>query len=181
MNKNKSHLLRNIIMILSLVIVVIGAVFLYKTIWGSTKKSNTTIPSTSPHVNSKPSKGEPDKQTATTGNTDTSKTSSPATTSQTAELIAPYGSFVSNHNPGSTDQELSYCITTPGATCNIEFSSAGVTKKLTPQLVDGSGSTSWLWRVNDAGLSKGSWQISVTASLSGKTKTTVDKKTLDIK
>lgn len=99
------------------------------------------------------------------------------------ELSAPYGSLISNHRPGQNGSNLaviSQCITTPGASCRIEFSKDGVTRKLPDQKVDSSGEAFWDWRVNEAGLSKGEWQVSAIATKDGETKTTTDKILLEI-
>lgn len=98
-------------------------------------------------------------------------------------MVSPTGSFVSNHSPGqngSPTTEQSFCYTTPGAICVIEFVKDGETKKLSPQTVDGSGATSWTWDVKDAGFSQGSWIIRAVATSGGQSKTTVDPLKLEV-
>jgi len=100
-------------------------------------------------------------------------------------LVAPSGSFVSNHKPslsGSSapSQEVSTCNTTPGAQCYIEFQQGDIVKKLDAQTVDGNGSTNWKWDVAKAGFNEGSWQIKAVATYNGESKTTTDSFTLEV-
>jgi hypothetical protein len=100
-------------------------------------------------------------------------------------LVAPSGSFVSNHRPslsGSSapSQEVSTCNTTPGAQCYIEFQQGDTVKKLDAQTVDGNGSTNWKWDVAKAGFSEGSWQIKAIATYNGESKTTTDSFSLEV-
>jgi hypothetical protein len=105
------------------------------------------------------------------------KTPSTAPPAQAGQLIAPYGSFVSNHSPGKnntlTDEE-SICNTTAGATCYIQFTNNGSTKKLDSKIADSFGSVTWDWDVKNAGFAAGSWQITAVATLNGQTKSTAD-------
>ena len=100
-----------------------------------------------------------------------------------SSLLAPYGSFVSNHKPGqngSNTTELSQCITSPGATCYIKFTQDSVVKTLPEKTADPSGSIFWEWNVNDAGLTSGTWTITAIVSLDGQTKSTTDQLTLQV-
>ncbi len=98
--------------------------------------------------------------------------------SSTSSLIAPYGSFVSNHQPGTNNsslQEQSYCYTTPSAICYIKFTNGQTTTQLPSQTVNSQGFTSWSWNINDAHLTSGQWQITAVATLNGQTKSTDDQ------
>ena len=128
-------------------------------------------------------------QSASSGSTqppviNNQKPSTPAANATT--LIAPFGTFVSNHTPGKDNtptREQSVCNTTPGASCYIQFSKDGSTKALGSQAVDSSGATYWTWDVSDAktvGLTAGSWQVSAIATLNGQSKTTDDVIPLEI-
>ena len=97
------------------------------------------------------------------------------------EIKNPYGTFVSNHKPQVNDQEGSTCITNPGATCYIQFTKGDTVKKLDAQQVDGTGSASWVWKISEAGLGSGSWQVVATATLNGQTKSTTDQISLEIR
>jgi hypothetical protein len=125
------------------------------------------------------------KSSNTSSNTGSSSESTTAVNNQkmpgavaaSGTLVAPSGSFVSNHHPGkngTSSQVESVCTTTPGATCFISFEKDGVVKKLDEQTVDGSGSAIWDWDTKGGTLSSGNWQITAVASLNGETKTTVD-------
>jgi hypothetical protein len=102
-----------------------------------------------------------------------------------ATLIAPTGTFVSNHRPNlsgspAPNEEQSTCNTTPGATCQISFTYNGVTKSLPEQTADSGGATYWTWSLQEIGLTEGSWQIQATARLNGKTLTGSDALKLDV-
>jgi hypothetical protein len=97
-------------------------------------------------------------------------------------LLAPSGNFVSAHNVPSDAAIVSVCNTTPGASCVITFTSGNVKKSLTSQVTDRGGSAYWnSWTPKDIGLSTGSWQISATASLNGKTQSSSDAMPLVVK
>lgn len=105
--------------------------------------------------------------------------------SANATLIAPTGTFVSNHRPNlggspAPNEEQSTCNTTPGATCQISFTYNGVTKSLPAQTADSGGATYWTWDLQDIGLTEGSWQIQATARLNGKTLTGSDALKLEV-
>jgi cytoskeletal protein RodZ len=106
-------------------------------------------------------------------------------TGTTAKLIAPTGTFVSNHHPNlggspAPNEEQSTCNTTPGATCQISFTYNGITKTLPAQTADSGGATYWTWTLQDIGLTQGSWHIQATASLNGTTLTASDALTLEV-
>ncbi|HJP96899.1 MAG TPA: hypothetical protein VJ843_06050 [Candidatus Saccharimonadales bacterium] len=103
----------------------------------------------------------------------------------TAVLLAPTGDFVSNHHPNlsgspAPSQIASVCTTTPGATCVISFSKDGVTKSLASETADSGGSAYWDWKLQDIGLTTGSWQITATATLNGQTKSATDALKLEV-
>jgi len=98
-------------------------------------------------------------------------------------LIAPYGSFVSNHGPSKNASKsliLSQCISSPGAVCYIKFEKKDTIRSLPPQKLDSSGVTEWLWDIKKAGFSEGQWTIKATSSYKSKTITVTDKVLLDI-
>jgi hypothetical protein len=96
------------------------------------------------------------------------------------DLVAPYGTFVSNHSPGQNgapDQEQSVCTTSPGASCYIKFTNTASNEstRLASQTTDSNGTTIWNWDViKDAHLTQGQWQITAVATLSGQSKSTDD-------
>ncbi len=112
----------------------------------------------------------------------TDKQQNPVTSRQ--PLTAPNGTFVSNHHPSLSGQnsnlEQSTCNTLPGASCDIEFSKDGVTKSLGLKQADSSGAVYWTWKLQDVGLTQGTWQTTARATLNGETKTAQDPLALTI-
>ena len=101
------------------------------------------------------------------------------TNGSSAELIAPSGDFISNHRPnlsGSPAPNIisSVCNTTPGASCVITFSKDSVTKSLPPQKTDVEGSTYWNWKLQEIGITEGTWRVQATATLYGDSKNAYD-------
>ena len=86
----------------------------------------------------------------------------------------PYGNFVSSHTARLKDAEFSNCSTSSGAKCKISFSKDGSTKSLDEKTVDTDGAVYWTWKPQDIDLTTGSWQITATATLNGKTSSTTD-------
>jgi len=103
-----------------------------------------------------------------------------------ATLVAPSGDFVSNHHPNlggspAPNQITSVCNTTPGASCQIIFTKDGVTKSLAAQTTDKGGATYWNnWKLQDIGLTTGSWHIQAKATLGSQTKTADDAMNLEV-
>jgi hypothetical protein len=100
-------------------------------------------------------------------------------------LLTPTGSFVSNHHPNlggspAPNTESSVCTSTSGATCKITFTKDGVTKSLATETTDNGGSAYWDWKLQDIGLTAGSWQVQAEVSLSGQTKTATDAMDLTV-
>lgn len=95
-------------------------------------------------------------------------------------LVAPYGTFISNHapslsnTPSAPSSEASVCITNPGATCTITLTMDGVTKTLNAQITDSKGAAYWNWDIVTAGLTKGDWTVTATATANGQSKSTTD-------
>ena len=99
-----------------------------------------------------------------------------------AQLIAPWGTFVNQHNVTQYTTLGSVCNTTPGATCQIFFTNDTTTKSLPAKTSDAGGAVYWsAWRPNDQniGLTPGVWHITATATLGGQTQTT-DNSTPDL-
>lgn len=87
-----------------------------------------------------------------------------------AKPITPTGNFVSNHNPNlsgspTPNTEESVCNTTPGAKCEIIFTKDGITKSLPAQTTDNGGAAYWNWKLQDVGLTEGSWKVTAKATL----------------
>jgi hypothetical protein len=100
-------------------------------------------------------------------------------------LVAPSGTFVSNHHPNlggkpAPNQIQSVCTTTSGAKCAIVFTKDGVTKSLPAQMTDSEGTTYWTWKLQDIGLTAGTWHVEAKATLGTQTKTASDYMNLEV-
>jgi len=96
-----------------------------------------------------------------------------------AILLTPSGDFVSNHHPNlsgspAPNTESSVCNTTPGASCTITFTKDGVTKSLPAQAADTNGFVNWNWKLQDIGLTSGTWKIKAVATLGSQNKSASD-------
>lgn len=134
-----------------------------------------------------PEEAEQPEPQATTEETEQGEKPASAISDPTTggELVAPTGSFVSNHSPNldgdpAPNQMNSICRTTPGATCEIRFTKAGDTKILGPINVAANGYASWDWKLQDIGLTEGIWQIEAVARLNGKVEITRDPINLEV-
>lgn len=136
-------------------------------------------------------KGEPANKNETSNSSNSSSSTQPGDnknsvgTSNNVSLLTPSGDFVSNHHPnlsGSPAPNLmsSVCTTTPGATCTIIFTKDGVQKSLPAQTTDRGGSAYWNWRLQDIGITSGSWKITAKATLNDQTKTADDALNLEV-
>lgn len=56
----------------------------------------------------------------------------------------------------------------------MTFTNGGLTRTLPAQKTDGDGNTSWSWDVKQANFTEGTWNVTVTATLNGKTATAKD-------
>lgn len=151
--------------------------------WFSTERNKGANGSGGTTV-SQPSSNQSTSSTPSTTSTNTTKQPTPSS-GVTGNLIAPTGSFVSNHHPNlsgspAPNQEQSVCNTTPGATCDIEFTNNGITKSLGAKTADSSGATYWTWTLQSIGLAHGSWKITAKATLNNQTKTAIDALLLDV-
>jgi hypothetical protein len=175
-------------------LIVLGAVFAGLQLTHTThffqkaKPVSGPIPIVEPQTSPKSKSSNSSSANQNPAETEPSSPKADATTPVTgggggATLVAPYGSFVSNHQPGQHGSPLleqSECNTTPGASCYIKFTQGSIVKTLTAQTIGSSGSTSWLWYVNKAGLTSGDWKISAVATLNGQTKVTQDPVALEV-
>ncbi len=171
-------------------VVVLTTLELTNTTHIFTKETNTgssNIPAESPNesiIDSNENDQNDTQSPTDSGNSmpQSDKNNTPQTSG--AELIAPFGNFISSHSlslsdPYAANQE-SVCNTTPSASCKIEFKKNEITKTLEPKKADSNGSVVWNWNPEKAGLTEGSWQIIVTAQLGNDTKITTDTVTLEV-
>jgi len=181
MAKDKSFTTKNIILgagILLALVLISG--FAYFKSHSGNKMANAPQTQTAGQL----TKGE--SQPSSTSQSSTGQTTQPgddkSTTgggNDTTTLIAPSGNFVSNHEPNlsgspAPNELASVCNTTSGATCQIAFTKDGVTKALPEQVTDRGGSTYWTWKLQDIGLTAGTWSITAKATLNNQMKTTND-------
>jgi len=108
-----------------------------------------------------------------------------STNTQQVNFSAPSGTFVSNHKPNlsgipAPNTEESTCIVQDGVTCNITFTNGGTSLSLGDQTAGSNGVVSWQWNLQGEGITQGSWIITATAELNGKTMSTQDPLTLDV-
>jgi hypothetical protein len=110
-----------------------------------------------------------------------SSTVSDKQSNESIKAVVPTGDFVSNHHPNlsgspAPNTMTSVCTTTPGASCKISFTntSTGVVKSLPSQTTDAGGSTYWGWKLQDIGLSAGTWKIQATAGSGDQAKVATD-------
>lgn len=94
-------------------------------------------------------------------------------------LFEPSGSFVSNHHPNLSGSPApntiaSVCNTTPGASCKITFAKDSEVKELPSRVADANGSAYWNWKLQDIGLTAGTWKIKAVSTLNGQNKSSYD-------
>jgi hypothetical protein len=174
---------------LAIIVVFVAGFLIYK---------HNQTPKVTVQLSAKQNVAQPPKNPAVTASSSTPKPnanvpggSTGSTVTSTAQLTEPTGTFVSNH--GSANQpvssgsvEASSCTTTPGASCDIQFSGYGVTKDLGSKVTSTSsgnlpaGSVSWQWTPASIGLSSGVWKITAVATLNSQTKTANDQLNLTV-
>ena len=185
-NKKRSILFKPPYIFIWLVLIIIAGYFIGKaTIFKPTAKVQQTTGSSytkgQPSSTSNGGSSNSQQSSGQSGNSGNQKSSSGE---NSAVLIAPSGDFVSDHHPNlsgspAPNTMTSVCNTTPGATCQISFTMDGVTKSLPSQTTDSGGSTYWTnWKLQNVGLTAGSWSVEATASLNGQTKTASDSMSL---
>lgn len=116
---------------------------------------------------------------ATGQDSQNSSAASDKAASSTATLFTPSGQFISNHHPNLSGSPApntiaSVCNTTPGAGCKIIFTMGGNTKSLPSHDADANGTAYWSWKLQDIGLTAGTWKVQAVASLNGQTKSASD-------
>lgn len=123
--------------------------------------------------------------TKETSNDGSGATNTPPLVDKT--VVAPTGEFVSNHHPNlggspAPNTMTSVCTTTVGVSCKITFTNAstGAVKSLPSQTTDAGGSTYWDWKLQDIGLTAGTWKVEAIASYGGQVKTTTDIMDLEV-
>jgi cytoskeletal protein RodZ len=158
--------------LVALVIVLVAGFFVIRHF---NSNNNTT-----PRTENQYTKGDQSTNEGSKGSApSTPITSTTNPSSSTATITTPSGNFVSDHHPNlsgspAPNSMTSVCDTTPGASCQITFTSNGVVKSLAAQVADSGGSTYWSWTLQNVGLTAGSWQVKAIATLGSQTLSTTD-------
>src|SRR5579872_3747339 len=131
-----------------ILIVLVGLLLIWRH-----KKTVTTIPVAQPgaavkSTGDKQTTSPPSSKPGSSPSPSPASTSPPVSSVDTTPPANPSGQFVNFHTrklSGGTSEtsEESTCITTPGASCYIEFISGNTTEKLPAQTTDSSGATVW--------------------------------------
>jgi flagellar basal body-associated protein FliL len=195
--KKKSHkgLISSVLTLVVIAVAVVGLVIFHH---HSKSSSDTTTAMQTSQQKKASSAKEAESPAVTVPNTTPTPTSNVpggstgSTDTNTLQLTAPTGTFVSNHGSASDEPviassgEASNCTTTPGATCDITFTMSSMTKdlgvKTTPSSTGNlpAGTASWSWTPASIGLTSGTWTITATATLNGQTKTSTDQTNLTV-
>lgn len=192
-NRNNSFIKKPVVLIAGASLLVIGGALLILELTHTIHLFHTAQPKEAVTANSF-TKGE--NQETSTSNSSASTTSDSQTTtpgdekttsnnSRAVTLLVPTGNFVSNHRPNlsgspAPNLETSVCNTTPGASCQIIFTNGGITKSLPARTTDRGGAAYWDWKLQDIGLTQGSWQVKAVASLDGQKQTGTDPLAIEV-
>lgn len=134
----------------------------------ATSTTSTTVshPGSSTTVSSSTGSSTPTTETVPDSKPTTSVS---GTTVPTTPPETPTGLFLNTHtlslNGGAVPSGgESVCKTTPGATCNIRFTSGGVVKELGAKVAGPDGIVAWSWTPAEVGLTAGQWQVEIIAA-----------------
>lgn len=174
------------------IMVLAGGAFWFFSHRPSPKQVSSNNPVNNAHIAQEQKNGKTTNSPQQTDNTDvqppatqTNKapTSSGAAneTNQALESPGTYSTFASYYSPNLSTRENTTCVATPGAQCTVEFTQGSITKSLTPQTTDSTGSAYFYWSPSSAELSPGAWTIVLKATLNGASKTAQDSQTLQVK
>jgi hypothetical protein len=178
----KRNWLANLLLVLAVLVLIITGL----------EATNTThffhhSQTVNPVSASSATKGEASTRGKTTASSTTSgndKNTGGQAVNTTAVLLSPTGTFVSNHHlslsNSSSSQIASNCTTTPGASCEIVFTNGSTVKSLPSQTTDVGGSTFWTWKLQDIGITAGSWSIQAKATLGSQAQTAADALNLEV-
>ncbi len=178
------------LIVVTVVVIASAALSGYK-LW-SKDSSTPKVEKTHSTANSE-TKGEPKEPATDTSDSEDSQSSTPPADSGSqkpvqegpsgqTELITPSGNFVSNHHPSLNNSPSlqSVCVTTPGATCHITFTKDGVVKALSTETADRGGAVYWTWKLQDIGITAGSWRVTAEATWGSQTKSASDTLSLEV-
>ena len=178
MQKQKKSVPQSRALVYGLLVVLVLAAGGFFMVRSRHKNNSQTVISSTPKPNAS-------NQTATTTPTPSPNPKQDRQSGPAGELVAPSGTFVSNHRPNisgrpTPNTESSICITTPNVQCDISFVSATMTKSLGVKTTDASGVASWSWSIDSVGLTAGTWTITAKASSGDKALETNDTLSLEV-
>ena len=184
---------KKIIIALTIVValgLIAGGIFYYVRVYQPEQnKKNFGSETTTPVADQPKSEATQESESPTltspkdNGKTDEGKPQAPPSTTQPS---APVGVFVSNHFPNlggspAPNTLSSTCSTTVGVQCYIEFKNGSITKNLEPKQTDTNGSATWNWKLQDIGLTAGSWTVTAVAKNGSLTASATDPMKLEVK
>lgn len=130
---------------------------------------STTPSTTAEEDQASVAQGQPAKNQNAATSSQSDKATGSSGTAQGDGPVPPTGNFVSNHSPMPNDNLESLCVSTPGAVCDIRFSSGSTTISLGKKTIGSNGSVDWFWRPADIGITSGDWQIVASVTYNNKT------------
>jgi hypothetical protein len=137
------------------------------------KYSQPKVTATKPSTSTLPVSATGTNQTTTPASSQPSNAAS-STITPAAPTDAPTESTDNGTEAGSplhpTDTATTRCSYHPGYSCRIRFVSqnGSTTKYLSGKVVPASGTVSWSWTPNSAGISQGAWTVTALATVNGK-------------
>jgi hypothetical protein len=157
------------ILVLATGVLVIGSL-LYLYYGRDTKNYTTASPETKGPSSAIPQSTDKGLSTNTSEAGASADSSDMATATSPPEK--PSGVFISNHRPSLGGDNLSNqinssCISTVGATCTITMTNGNISVSLPKQTTDSGGATYWTWRLQDFGITEGTWKVTATATIGG--------------
>lgn len=175
---------RKLLIVLIIILVALG-VGLYM-VFGNNSPASTeqrSSKTTSQQQGSSSSRSDDKSQESQS----TSKNNPQGTPADSAtKPMTPTGGFVSNHRPNLSGSPApnamnSICQTTPGASCTIRFTMNGETKSLPSKTTGADGYASWDWKLQDLGITEGTWSVEAVATTSGGNTSATDATNLEVK
>jgi hypothetical protein len=178
-HSNKKY---SILIILAIIVLVSAGIFYYV----NQKNNNTPITPPAPSGGSAATKEKDASSSTSIGSSKDQNTDS--TTPEIDSGVTPQtpvGTFVSNHHPNLDGQPApntieSTCTTTAGATCTLTFTNEATSLSLPAQKTDQNGNTTWTWKLQDIGLTAGSWTVTATAQNGTKSAFSTDPMKLEV-
>jgi len=182
-NKTQKSYKKPALVIVALLLIGAAGLGFYQ--WNTNRKAASIQPIDLTQGTATPS---PDVPGSKNSRSDSGSTTTPKDNPVSGQALAPAsdvqpatpsGQFVSNYTPNLDgnplpNKENSICQTTPGVMCQIRFTMDSTVRTLPLQKTNANGTTSWDWRLQDIGLTRGTWKITAIAINGAKTASTND-------